>query len=327
MRPRISREEAAFSNETMFLPGTELTPSLHLPSHWCRGRQLPEHILQTCPFSSGSGKLRKYCSSERFQSRLSWNFTPWCAVYGKRNVSSWPSRKRCPVRGNERVWSIAADLCQCRSTRVSSARASSGVNIVCKPAMRWLVSLSRSNSASMVLSLTRRFALGENRSRFRGARHRRSRPVGACRCLLARLVVLFFSCDIGRYRSRHVGTCRDRSHLFNIGDVLVYGFRRNEIFFAEGGFDQPAFEVALGAISLDAARRAGKPGARVAFQGLVDSNGEFAVGTCRDRSRLVVGHAVNNNPARSTPRRLSTDIPTPHCLCGVTDDDSLVWCF
>ena len=55
--------------------------------------------------------------------------------------------------------------------------------------------------------------------------------------------------------------------------------------------------MAFGAIALNAARRAGKSGARIALQGLVDRQGEFAVGACRDRSRQVVGHKHNDNPA------------------------------
>ena len=49
--------------------------------------------------------------------------------------------------------------------------------------------------------------------------------------------------------------------------------------------------MALGAVALNAARRAGEAGARIALQGLVDREGEVAVEGCRDRSRQVVGHA------------------------------------
>src|ERR1700692_862126 len=132
-----------------------------------------------------------------------------------------------------------------------------------------------------------------------------SRLVGACRRFLSRLVVPFLPGDSCRDRSRLVATGRGRSHLLQIGDVLVYRRRRNEIFLSEGSFDQTALQVALGAIALDATWRAGKSGTRVAFQRLIDIEGEIAVGTCRDRSRLVVGHGPNDNPPRSTPRRLS----------------------
>lgn len=93
-----------------------------------------------------------------------------------------------------------------------------------------------------------------------------------------------------RDRSRLVGACRCLSDLLDVGDVLVNRCRRDEILLAELGLNQPALEVSIGAIALDATGRPGETGARVALQGLVDRQGEIAVVGCRDRSRQVVGH-------------------------------------
>ncbi len=180
-----------------------------------------------------------------------------------------------------------------KSVFESSGRPSSGVSIFCNPAMRWLVSLSRSNKASMVLSLTpiccfEKFVLAFQALDI-GCRDR-SRQVGACRCLLSRLVVAFFRGDSCRDWSRHVATCRDRSHLLDIGDVLVHRRRRDQIFLAERGFDAAAVEVAFGAIALHAAGRAGESGAGIALKAssivrVKSLSGLVATG--RDRSSVM----------------------------------------
>ena len=121
----------------------------------------------------------------------------------------------------------------------------------------------------------------------------RSAPWGKsarCQGVLSRLVLALLTCDSGRGMSRHVGTCRDRSHLFNVGDVLIYRRRRYEIFFTEARFDAAAVEVTLGAVSLNAAGRARETGTRIALQCLVDGQRKIAVGAGRDLSRQVVGH-------------------------------------
>jgi hypothetical protein len=45
---------------------------------------------------------------------------------------------------------------------------------------------------------------------------------------------------------------------------------RDRIFFAERGFDAPAVEMALGAITLNAPRSVGETGASVALDSLLD---------------------------------------------------------
>ena len=120
----------------------------------------------------------------------------------------------------------------------------------------------------------------------------RSRQVGACRRFLSRLVVAFFHGDTCRDWSRHVAACRDRSHLLDVGDVLIYRSRRDQIFLAERGFDAAAVQVAFGAIALDATRRPGEAGARITLKRVVDCEREIAVGACRDKSRQVVGHGA-----------------------------------
>jgi hypothetical protein len=120
----------------------------------------------------------------------------------------------------------------------------------------------------------------------------RSRQVGACRRFLSRLIVAFFHGDTCRDRSRQVAACRDRSHLLDIGDVLIDRCRRDQIFLAERGFDAAAVQVAFGAIALHAAGCAGETGAGVTLKRLVDREREIAVGACRDKSRQVVGHGA-----------------------------------
>jgi hypothetical protein len=52
--------------------------------------------------------------------------------------------------------------------------------------------------------------------------------------------------------------CRDRLHLLDVGNVLVHRGRGDQIFFSEPRFKAPTIEMAFGAISLNATRRAGK---------------------------------------------------------------------
>lgn len=69
-----------------------------------------------------------------------------------------------------------------------------------------------------------------------------------------KLVLAFEPFDVplvGRDRSRHVRTCRDRSHLLDIGDVLGDRARRDQVLFAERCLYAPAIEMALGAMALD----------------------------------------------------------------------------
>jgi hypothetical protein len=64
--------------------------------------------------------------------------------------------------------------------------------------------------------------------------------------------------------------------------------------------------MTLGAISLNAPGRAAKTGAGIALKSFVDREGEIAVGACRDRSRLIVGHVVDNSARYSILDLLST---------------------
>jgi hypothetical protein len=112
-------------------------------------------------------------------------------------------------------------------------------------------------------------------------------------------------CDSCRGMPRLVATSRDRSHLLDIGNVLVHRRGRDQIFFAECGLDAAALKMTFGAIALNAAGRAGKAGAGIALDGLLDGESEVAVGACRDWSRRVVGHYVYDTAARPTSRRLS----------------------
>jgi len=77
-------------------------------------------------------------------------------------------------------------------------------------------------------------------------------------------------------------TCRDWSYFFDVGDVLVDRQRIDQIFLSEASIDEPAFEMSLCAIALDAARGAGETGIEVSLQGLLDRESEIAVGACRD---------------------------------------------
>jgi hypothetical protein len=72
--------------------------------------------------------------------------------------------------------------------------------------------------------------------------------------------------------------------------MLVDRCRGDQILLSEAGVDETAFEMTLSAISLDAARSAGKSGARVALQASsierVNSLSGF-VATCRDGSSFI----------------------------------------
>ena len=127
----------------------------------------------------------------------------------------------------------------------------------------------------------------------------RSRLV-RCQRFPRNLLLAFNRDDRCRDRSRHVGTGRDRSHLFDIGDVLGNRGRGDQILFAELGFDAPAVEVSFGAIALDASGSSGVAGMIVALGRFVDRKGIFAVGGRRDRSRQVFRHALMiSQPATS----------------------------
>jgi len=99
-------------------------------------------------------------------------------------------------------------------------------------------------------------------------------------------------------------TCRDRSHLLNVRDVLLDRRGRDQIFLNERGFDAATLQMTFGAIALNAARRAGKASAGAALDSLLDGESEIAVGACRDRSRHVVGHCIDDTAGRPTARRL-----------------------
>jgi hypothetical protein len=87
--------------------------------------------------------------------------------------------------------------------------------------------------------------------------------------------------------------------------VLIDGGGGNKILLAERSFDEPAFEVPVGAVPLNGAGRAGKAGACVTLDSLFNGKRELAVGGGHDRSRQVVGHVVDDTAARPTSRRLS----------------------
>jgi hypothetical protein len=111
-----------------------------------------------------------------------------------------------------------------------------------------------------------------------------------------------------RDQSRHAATCRGLSRLNELPRcrqcACLLRPARSDIS-REFCFDKPALQMAFCAITLDAARRAGKAGTCVALQSIINSQSEIAVVACRDRSRQVVGHKLNDNPPRSTPQRLS----------------------
>jgi hypothetical protein len=132
-----------------------------------------------------------------------------------------------------------------------------------------------------------------------------SRRVGGRCGFLRLLVVALCRCDSCRGMPRLVATSRDRSHLLDVGNVLVHRRGRDEIFFAECGLDAAALKMAFGAIALNAAGRTGEASASIALDGLLDGESEIAVRARRDRSRHVVGHYVYDNAARPTSRRLS----------------------
>jgi hypothetical protein len=85
---------------------------------------------------------------------------------------------------------------------------------------------------------------------------------------------------------RLVATCRDRSYLLDVGNVLVHRRGRDEIFFAECGLDAAALKMAFGAVALNAARSTGEACASVALDGLLDGKSEITVGAGRDFVRL-----------------------------------------
>jgi hypothetical protein len=134
-----------------------------------------------------------------------------------------------------------------------------------------------------------------------------SRQVGIGRCMLSRGVVADFKAGVRADLSRQVVTCRGRVNLLDIGDVPGDRGRRDEILFAEGGFDSAAIEVTLGAIALHAPRRPWKPRTVIARQSFIDRQGVFTVGAGRALSRHVFAHAF------SLARRRSASGIYPHC--------------
>jgi hypothetical protein len=92
--------------------------------------------------------------------------------------------------------------------------------------------------------------------------------------------------------------------LLGVSDVLVDGCGSDQTLFAECHFYQSGVELSFGAVVLNAARRAGKSSARVAFNDLVDGKSKVAlVGTGRDISGLVI-HGRIITRARSASRRV-----------------------
>jgi hypothetical protein len=88
--------------------------------------------------------------------------------------------------------------------------------------------------------------------------------------------------------------------------------------------------MSIVAIALNGAWGAGETCPGVALDSVVDGEREIAVGGGRDRSRQVVGHAVDDNAARPTARRLSpiredASLPGGHVfqisgICGSPDE-------
>src|SRR5580704_12687042 len=113
----------------------------------------------------------------------------------------------------------------------------------------------------------------------------RSRHVGGRCGFLRLLVVALCRWDRCRGMPRLVATCRDRSYLLDVGNVLVHRRGRDEIFFAECGLDAAALKMAFGAVALNAARSTGEACASVALDGLLDGKSEITVGAGRDLSR------------------------------------------
>jgi hypothetical protein len=87
--------------------------------------------------------------------------------------------------------------------------------------------------------------------------------------------------------------------------MLSDGRFRNQIFFAELGFEAAAIEMAARAIALDRARRSRVAGVFVALGGVFDGEGIFAVWIGRDRSRQVVGHNFDDNALNKATTWLS----------------------
>src|SRR5580704_11061146 len=74
----------------------------------------------------------------------------------------------------------------------------------------------------------------------------RSRQVGGHRRLRSWLFLARLRCTTCRGMPRLVATCRDRSHLLDIGDVLVHRRGRDQILFTVWRLDASAVEMALG---------------------------------------------------------------------------------
>ena len=116
--------------------------------------------------------------------------------------------------------------------------------------------------------------------------------------------------------SRHVVTCRGRSNLLDVGDVLGDRVRRDQILFAERRFDSAAIEMAFRAIALHASRRT-----RIARRGHSAPTPRRSSGCirCRGSSRLVATGrcpCVHRNTQKVPLRSLSTSC---RVLRGRTD--------
>jgi hypothetical protein len=87
--------------------------------------------------------------------------------------------------------------------------------------------------------------------------------------------------------------------------MLRNGRFANEKFFAGWRFEPAAIKVSFRTISLNAARGARMPRVFVSRKSLVNGKGKVAVAGCRDRSRHVVGHVVDDSAPRGVFSLLS----------------------
>ena len=113
-------------------------------------------------------------------------------------------------------------------SRRSPGATNSGASIACSRWISVLVSLSRSSSASICVSFTETWPRKKSFSFSRRTTYRSSG--------------LRTDANV-RVRSRLVATIRDCSHLLDVGDVAIYGVRRDEVFFAGLGLDLVAIEL------------------------------------------------------------------------------------
>jgi hypothetical protein len=159
------------------------------------------------------------------------------------------------------------------SARASSGRPSSAVSIFCKPAIRWFVCRALSVRSLISSSLTpiccRKKSLSPS--------SRDTYSVATCRDWSGPVGVSSDGSSWLCSRATAVATCHGMSGLVAtgrtssiIGDVFIYRCQGYEIFFTEARFCATAVEVAFGAVSLNAAGRAGETSTGIALQGLAD---------------------------------------------------------